>query len=73
MALGPQPPMPAISVREALTAIEDARAELSPRAHEALRAIGQALVSLAYEVNDAKRDVDSVKTDVAVLEDRPEG
>lgn len=54
MALGPRPPMPAISVRQAMDAIEAAKSELSPQAFAALQAVTQALGSLAYEVDDGQ-------------------
>lgn len=60
--------MPTISVREALDAIEVARSQLSPEAHAALTAIGQALVALTYEIEDAKRDTDDLQSRLDTLE-----
>jgi hypothetical protein len=55
MGLPPQPPMPAITVPRTLQAIEDTKSELLPPTYAALKAIVEALLSVAYEVRKPKK------------------
>jgi phage shock protein A len=73
MAPSPRPPVPAITVPQALQAIDDARSELSPQIFAALKAIGEALVSLTYEVVDAKQRAHRLRSDLDALESDVDG
>lgn len=70
MALPSPPPASAITVEQALEAIEAVNSELSPPTYAALKAITDALVSLTIELRDARDHGDRLQRYIDGLEAR---